>query len=90
MDSQDFQLSFQRLMLLASLGVIFGWVGVASRAQRRGDDELDFTPSPCDPLSELERLFPTDRIERIKKKELRRYQLAQDKKWENWIEALSK
>lgn len=38
----------------------------------------------------LEELFPPERIEAIKKKELRRYRQAQDKKWRNWIKSVSK
>jgi len=40
-------------------------------------------------LPQLQQLFPPDKIERIKNKELRRYKLAQDKKWANWLEAVS-
>ena len=40
--------------------------------------------------SELARQFPPERIEQIKKKELRRYKLAQDKKWQNWLENVSR
>ena len=39
---------------------------------------------------ELARMFPPERIEQIKKKELRRYQAAQDEKWRRWLEAVSK
>jgi hypothetical protein len=39
---------------------------------------------------ELARMFPPERIEQIKKKELRRYKATQDKKWENWLEGVSK
>lgn len=34
--------------------------------------------------------FSAKRIKEIKRKELRRYKAAQDKKWENWLEAVSK
>jgi hypothetical protein len=40
--------------------------------------------------AELDRMFPTERIERIKKKELRRFREAQDKKWQNWLEGVSR
>jgi predicted anti-sigma-YlaC factor YlaD len=39
---------------------------------------------------ELAQMFPPERIEAIKRKELRRYKAAQDKKWENWLEGVSK
>ena len=38
----------------------------------------------------LRERFPPERITQIKKKELRRYQRAQKKKWDNWIEAVSR
>ena len=38
----------------------------------------------------LRERFPPERIAQIKKKELRRYQRAQKKKWDNWIEAVSR
>lgn len=38
----------------------------------------------------LRERFPPDRIEEIKRKELQRYQQAQKKKWDNWIEAVSR
>jgi len=34
--------------------------------------------------------FPAKRIKEIKRKELRRYKAAQDKKWENWLDKVSK
>jgi hypothetical protein len=40
--------------------------------------------------AELAKMFPPERIEQIKKKELRRYKVAQDKKWRNWLEAVSR
>lgn len=39
---------------------------------------------------ELAKRFPPERIEAIKKEELRRFKEAQDKKWKNWLEAVSK
>ena len=39
---------------------------------------------------ELVSMFPSERIEQIKKRELRHYKAAQDKKWENWLEGVSK
>jgi hypothetical protein len=40
--------------------------------------------------AELDRMFPAARIERIKKKELRRFRETQDKKWQNWLEGVSR
>ena len=37
----------------------------------------------------LKELFPLERIAEIKRKELRRYKLAQEKKWDNWMEKVS-
>lgn len=39
---------------------------------------------------DLLRLFPPARLERIKRKELRKFEAAQDKKWRNYLEAVSK
>ena len=38
----------------------------------------------------LRDMFPPERIAEIKKKELQRYHQAQKKKWDNWIEAVSR
>ena len=38
----------------------------------------------------LQERFPPERIAEIKKKELQRYHQAQKKKWDNWIEAVSR
>ena len=38
----------------------------------------------------LRKRFPPERIEEIKRKELQRYQQDQKKKWNNWIEAVSR
>ena len=38
----------------------------------------------------LRERFPPERIAQIQKKELRRYQQAQKKKWDNWMEAVSR
>ena len=35
-------------------------------------------------------LFPKGRIEAIKRRELRGYRRKQDKKWRNWLEAVSR
>jgi len=40
--------------------------------------------------AEVARMFPEERIERIKKKELRRFKEAQGKKWRNWLEGVSR
>jgi hypothetical protein len=38
---------------------------------------------------ELDKMFEPGRIEQIKKKELYHYKLAQEKKWRNWLDAVS-
>lgn len=38
----------------------------------------------------LRALFSRERIEAIKRKEMRRFKQAQDKKWRNWLEAVSR
>lgn len=38
----------------------------------------------------LLRMFPPERLERIMKKEARRYKAALRKKWDHWLEAVSK
>ena len=40
--------------------------------------------------TELAALFPPERIERIKREELRRFKAAQDKKWKRWFESVSR
>jgi len=40
--------------------------------------------------AELAKMFPPERIEQIKKKELRRYKAAQDEKWRRWFESVSR
>ena len=40
--------------------------------------------------SNLAQVFPPERIEKIKKRELARFKNAQDKKWRNWLESVSK
>ena len=37
----------------------------------------------------LKDLFPPEKIAEIKRRELRRYKLAQEKKWDNWMEKVS-
>lgn len=39
---------------------------------------------------DIESLINSERIKEIKKKELQKYREAQDKKWDNWKEAMSK
>lgn len=46
--------------------------------------------SPVSHERGLGEMFPSDRIEEIKKRELRRFEEAQDKKWKNWLESVSK
>ena len=38
---------------------------------------------------ELTERFPLERIDQIKRRELHRYKLAQEKKWRNWLDAVS-
>jgi hypothetical protein len=38
----------------------------------------------------LAQTFPPEKIEEIKKRELRRFKMAQDKKWRNWLESVSR
>ena len=38
----------------------------------------------------LAEVFPPERIAEIKKRERRRFEEAQDKKWRNWIESVSR
>ena len=40
--------------------------------------------------ADLAKMFPPERIEQIKRRELRRYKAAQDKKWQNWMEKVSR
>ena len=37
---------------------------------------------------DLAEMFPPEKIERIMKKEVRRYREALNKKWENWLDAV--
>ena len=43
--------------------------------------------SPTKPA--FDEMFPPERIKAIKRKELRRFREAQDKKWENWRKAVA-
>jgi hypothetical protein len=38
----------------------------------------------------LAEVFPPERIAEIKKRELSRFKRAQDKKWKNWLESVSR
>ena len=42
-----------------------------------------------EPRSRFDEMFAPERIEAIKKKELRRFKEAQDKKWENWRKSVA-
>ena len=46
-------------------------------------------PAPEPPKSRFDEMFPPERIAAIKKKELRRFIQAQDKKGENWPKAVA-
>lgn len=39
---------------------------------------------------ELLKMFPPERVAKIKAKELQKYKAAQDKKWRNYLESVSK
>ena len=39
---------------------------------------------------ELADMLPAERIEEIKKRELKGFKEAQDKKWRNWLESVSR
>lgn len=54
-----------------------------------GTKEQGNTPIASSVSLALLKLFPPERLERIKKKELRKYEAAQDKKWRNYLEAVS-
>ena len=41
------------------------------------------------PVAAFDQMFPPERIKAIKKKELRRFKAAQDRKWENWRKAVA-
>lgn len=48
-------------------------------------------PSPTTEINPgLLKMFPKERIERIMKKEARRYKAALEKKWRKWLEAVSR
>ena len=38
----------------------------------------------------LAEIFPPERIVEIKKRELRRFKVAQEKKWKKWLESVSR
>lgn len=38
----------------------------------------------------LAEMFPPEKIEKIKRRERRRFREAQDKKWANWLTSMSK
>lgn len=40
--------------------------------------------------SSLPEWFPAEKVSEIKRRELRRFRDAQDKKWRNWIESVSR
>ncbi len=63
-------------------------------AEQSGEKVFGYNPSPAateEAVSpELAKAFPRPRIEAIKRKELRCFQEAQDKKWRRWMEAMSR
>jgi hypothetical protein len=46
--------------------------------------------SPESSDSRLAVAFPPEKIAEIKKRELKRFKAAQDKKWRNWTESVSR
>lgn len=48
-----------------------------------GGEDSDINPK-------LLKMFPPERLERIMRKELRKYGMALKKKWDNWFKAVSK
>jgi len=46
--------------------------------------------SPGSSDKTLAEVFPPERIAEIKRRELRRFEKAQDKKWKNWLESVSR
>jgi hypothetical protein len=46
--------------------------------------------SPESSDNTLAEVFPPERIAEIKRRELRQFKEAQDKKWRNWIESVSR
>jgi len=66
---------------------IFGKPREDNTSQQHGSPSVG-TEGEINP--ELLRMFPPERIERIKKKELRKYKNAQDKKWRNYLDSVSK
>ena len=65
-------------------------VEISPPVKPEGENKLEEFMAKRKHEVELARMFPKERIEEIKRKELRRYKAAQDKKWENWLEAVSK
>ena len=48
------------------------------------------TPATSKVEEKLRELLPPGRLGVIKRKELRRFRQAQDRKWSNWLEAVSR
>jgi len=53
-------------------------------------EPLENSGPPADVRADLQAMFPPERIEAIKRRELRRFKQAQDEKWQNWLESVSK
>ncbi len=60
---------------------IFGNPKVIIQEQPKAPDEVN---------PKLLRMFPPERVERIMRKEARKYKEALKKKWDNWFRAVSK
>ena len=52
--------------------------------------QLPLAPSTVETCSATGGELSPEKIEEIKRRELRRYQEAQDKKWRNWAKAMSR
>lgn len=61
--------------------------GKPTQGQPNAPGEVEVNP---DVNPELLKMFSPERLERIKKKELRKYKAALEKKWRNWFTSVSK
>lgn len=53
---------------------------------RRGKGASSTSQTP--PSNSLTDIFPPEKIEEIKKRELRRFKASQDKKWRRWLDSV--
>jgi len=78
----------ERLAQLMAIVMSLGTMG-RTTSHPQGNP-LENPDSPRDVRADLQAMFPPERIEAIKRRELRRFKQAQDKKWQNWLESVSK